>query len=249
MSFYREIMALNDLTPSKEVNSLFSQLVKYALTSSKNKFTKAQINSLQLISSKAEFELERFWTEKIVQSKNPKKTLSKFPYLKNYQKLTQIEWYSLLSCTSHKKHNILFAGGGPLPLTAIVLAEKYNQHITILDIDKTACELAIRVVKSLKLEKRIKIINSDASCFADYKNFNVIMIAALAGTTKYVKQEILKQIKSTSLKGTHILARSSFGARELLYRPLDKKLYKFFTPILEVRPLNDVVNSAIIFKV
>jgi len=246
---YKKIISLKSLKPSKSTNQTFASLVSFVLDHQNTvSLNKKQINKLQTICSKAEYELERYWVKRILRSKDSAEELEKFPYIDNYRKLTQMEWYSLLSYTTHKSHNVLFAGGGPLPLTAIILAQKYIGKVTVIDTDKHACELATKLINKIGLDKKINVINADAEGFANYADFNVVMVAALAGVEDDTKKKILEKIKSDSKTNTHILARSSWGLREILYRPIDKDLYKLFNPIVEVRPQNDVVNSVVIFS-
>lgn len=246
---YKDILNLDSLKPTYKVNKLFSSLVSYVLDpNNKNTLKETELEKLQEICSRAEYELEKHWAKKIIESDNPLKTLRKFPYFSNYRKLTQMEWFSLLSCTTHKTHKVVFVGGGPLPLTAIVMAQQYTDKITVLDIDETACELSSQLVRKLKLDKKIEIIKTDASKFENYKNYNAFVVAALAGANMNSKRKILQKIKKDSPKLSHILARSSWGLREILYKPLDKKLYDIFEPVIEVKPKNDVVNSFVIFN-
>lgn len=247
---YIKITTLNDLSPSEKVNFLFSQLVEKSLEEGdKNTtLTKSETAKLQLICARAEYEMEKYWAKRILEAIDSNNELLKFPYYSNYEKLTQMEWFSLLSCTKHIKHKAIFVGSGPLPLTAIVLAKKYTSTVTVLDVDKEACELSRKLIKKLGLEKKIRVINEDGVNFESYKEYNLIFIAALAGVDIKTKENILKKIRKDTEKGIHILARSSWGMREILYKPLDKKLFKLFKPIIEVRPHNDVVNSVIVFE-
>lgn len=246
---YQELQALDDYRPSKKINQLFTQLVQFVLNpESKNDLTKEEVAKLQKICQLAEYELEKHWAQKIIKGVDDSILTRSFPYFDNYTKLTQLEWFSLLSCTIHQRHDICFVGGGPLPLTAIILAEKYVKSVTVLDRDSEACQISRRLIKKLKLDKKIEITEADACEYDDFKKFNVIMIAALAGIEKTEKEKILLKIKQDASKETHILARSSWGMRELLYKPLDNKVSRLFYPIMEVLPQNDVINSVVILK-
>ncbi len=245
---YKELAALKNLAPSKKVNRLFTKLVRFVLDPrSVNTLAAKEVRALQIICQKAEYELEKHWAEKIIRSAHPEKTLARFPYLENYRKLAHMEWFSLLSCTTHATHGIFFAGGGPLPLTAIMLAREYGQKITVADISDEACSLSKKAVQALGLEKQIRVLKADASEYGAYGRHNVVVIAALAGLEKGAKEKILLNIKKSAPRGAHILARSSWGAREILYRPIEKKLYGVFKPLMEVRPQSDIINSVVIF--
>lgn len=249
-TLYNKITSLESYKPSKNVNTLFSKLVKVALTEgSSSSLTANELTNLQRICSLSEFELEKHWAEKLITNKKPLDEIESFPYINNYRKLTKMEWYSLLSCSKHEDHNILFVGGGPLPLTAIILASEYDNKVTILEKDDEAANISMQLITKLKLSDKINVIKIDASKFDGYKNFNVIMVAALAGINKNVKKKILSKIKSQSKNGIHVLARSSWGMREILYRPIDSDIFKLFKTEIEVRPHNDIVNSVIIFTI
>ncbi len=246
---FNKIISLKSFRPSKETNQVFSKLVSYTLNPKNSiSITKTQINKLQKMCSESEYELEKYWANKIINADDPKDALSQFPYYSNYTKLTQLEWHTLLSCSHHNNHNVVFAGGGPLPLTAIVMVKNYVKKVTVLEVDKTAYNLSLQLVKKLGLSKKVTIVNTDAASFKDYSKFNVIVVAALAGVNKNAKIGIFHKIKKESSPESHILARSSSGLREMLYRPIDKSFYKMFKPVVEVHPQNDVVNSVIVFS-
>lgn len=245
---YKKISSLKTLTPSEEVNNIFSELVARSIQyEADGKLTRYELSKLQVISAKAEFELEKYWADRIISSKNPQDELNNFTYYKNYSDLTKLELYSLESCSDHSDHKALFIGGGPLPMTSIMLALEHNINSTIIDSDELAVELSSKLISVLKLENKIKIIHANGSDF-DYTNFNTIYIAALAGLNSKAKNEIFKQIKKTAKKDIHLIARSSWRNRKLLYKPISASIYKIFKPIIKVDPFNDIVNSVIILK-
>jgi|SRR5579872_196485 len=245
---YNQITKLDNLRPSEKTNKLFTKLVSFAVGQKKNSLTNKELSNLQKICSDAEYQLEKFWAEKIIKSAGPAAVLNKFPYNTNYKKLTQLEWLSLLGCTKHTEHKILFIGGGPLPMTAIFLAVDHNQKVAILEKEEEAYEISKKLVRSLGLANKIKILNEDASEFRQYGKYNCFFVAALAGLEREVKHTIISEIQKQAPKNSHILARSSWGSRELLYKPLQIKNRQLKT-IIEVRPHNDVVNSFYIFHV
>ncbi|MBK2356677.1 nicotianamine synthase family protein [Francisella hispaniensis] len=245
---YEEISQLKDFSPSEKVNSAFSSLVKLAMKyDSKIELSEEKKEHLQYLSAEAEYQLEKYWVNKIVNSSNPIKELETFPYYKNYQDLTTLEYNSLCSCAEHKDHKFIFIGGGFLPLTSIVLASKYNISSKIIDIDKEVTEKSKILIKALKLDHLIDIYNAAGQIF-NYQDYNTIFVAALAGLDSKTKLDIFNQIRSTAPKGSHIVARSSWNNRELLYRPIDESIYKIFTPIIKVDPFHDVINSVVILE-
>lgn len=249
-ALYEAIRLQPSLKPSPEINRLFSRLVAIALSpeTADHALTPAETAHLQQLCSRAEYELELHWAKRIVQSGDAPSELRAFPYYANYEALTKLEWFTLRSCQNHDDHSVLFVGSGPLPLTAILLAQSYVDQVTILDYDESACDISRQLVNKLGLATRITVVQADAAAFDGYDRFNTIFIAALAGSTPQQKEEIMRRIKDRSRPHTHILARSSWGMREILYTPLDRRLYSLFRPVIEVRPHNGVVNSLVIFE-
>lgn len=244
---YHKIVALKDLTPSDEVNALFTRLVGEAVETRKPHSLKSdQVERLQVISSDAEYEMEKYWANEIIASADPHSKLQEFPYIQNYHELTKLEIQSLNGCTDHEEHRFLFIGGGPMPLTAIAMALDFGIKSVVIDTDREAVELSAKLVEKIGLADFIDIRHVSGEDF-DYSDFNVIFVAALAGLQKEVKDKIFNQIKKTAKKGTHILARSSWNNREVLYKPLDDQIYSF-KPIIKVDPYNDIVNSIVIMK-
>lgn len=246
---YKKIIELDNLAPSTEVNALFSELVVKAIDqNNKESLTLDERNNLQRICSLSEYEMEKYWAKKIISSINPKTEILKFPYFQNYIDLTRLELFSLNSCTEHQNHRVLFIGGGPLPLTSIVLALKHGIGSIVLDIDEDAVTLSSRLITLIGLEDLITVVKSAGADFQNYNDFNVIYIAALAGTSVSQKNNIFAKIKNQAPQNAHLIARSSWGNRKLLYKPISKSIYKKFKPILEVHPHNEIVNSVIILR-
>ncbi|MEX2054479.1 MAG: nicotianamine synthase family protein [Candidatus Colwellbacteria bacterium] len=245
-NLYKEIELLESYTPSKKVNALFSELIDKAIdpVGSEVLSVKKRIN-LQRICSQAEVELERYWANKIL-SGTP---VEEFPYYRNYVELTGLEWGALISCDQHQHKKILFVGSGPLPMTAIILARDYGVSSTLIDNDTLAVNLSRAVISYLGLQNMIKVIKHDAESFKHYGDYSVVMVAALVGANDREKIRIFKHIKNHTKKYCHIIARSSWGKRTLLYPPLPQKIYSLFQPILEITPHNGIINSVVILKV
>lgn len=190
--------------------------------------------------------LEEDWAKKIILSSDPIQKLKEFPLFENYYLLTRLEYYSLFSCDVHDSHkNFLFIGGGPFPISAILLTLNYNVNVTVLDLNKNSLEIAKALIERFNLQDRIFFENSSAENFDKYDLFEVIIIAAMVGQDEYEKSVVFDKIYSKSNFGTHILARTSDSH---IYPKLNKKVYGNFNPILHVRPLQKVRNSFFVFK-
>ena len=249
-NIYRELERAPSLAPSPRINELFAALVREVTSclDERSPLTAVETARLQDLCNMGECELERYWAERIVSATNPEDELAQFPYLENYRDLTKLEWSSFRGCTQHTEHRVLFCGGGPLPLTAIMLAREWNVPSTVLDIDEHAVVQATALVACLGLTTLIRIVQADAAQFPAHSAYSVIFVAALAGLVPQEKEHIFSAIKTRANPDTHIIARSSWGNRKLLYRPLSKTIEQQFQPVLRVDPHNDIVNSVVILK-
>lgn len=242
---YKKISTLDDYRPSEEVNNLFSSLVANVIDPlEEGMLSDKKCACLQKICSHAEYEMEVYWAKKIIEGGE----ITDFPYYKNYKDLTRLEWGVFDFCLEHENHNVLFVGSGPLPMTAIMLAMEHNIGSTLVDNDPVAVDLSRSVIKKLGLDNMISVIHADAKDFNAYVDFNVIFVAALAGTNFDDKEKLFSHIKEYASTECHIVARSSWGRRKLLYAPLPDVVYKKFRPIIEISPFNEIVNSIVILK-
>ncbi len=242
----KSIREIKDLKPSNEVNQIFSKLVDIALSeNTKYNVTQKDKKYIQSMASRAEYELEKYWANLIISGD---KKLEDFIYYNNYVKLTKLEWMSLLSCKIHKRHKVLFIGSGPLPLTSIVLSRDFNCNVTLLDSSTEAINLSKQLLNKINLDNKFEFINEDAIKFNGYGKYDVIYFAALAGAINSLKKKILDKIKRLSKDDVHLIVRSSFGNREILYRRISNKDIEGYKVEVEVKPHNDVVNSFLILK-
>lgn len=240
----------DDLRPSPRLDALFEQLTELATSHSgqSHDLTPAEIEELQDICCRGTFQLERHWAEKILALPETGSIFESIPYIAEYRALTKFEWQALKSCAEHGDHNVLFCGGGPLPLTAMLLAREYGVPTTVIDYDAEAVRLSRQVVAKFGLAQMVTIVQADARDYEGYSRHNVIFVAAMAGMESAVKEAIFERISREVPEGSHILARSSRGNRMLLDRPLPAAAYENFSPLLEIHPYGSVVNSVILFQ-
>lgn len=246
---FNTITRLPTLRPTPETNEAFSKLVTFCLTAKPEDITlkSADITKLQNLSAEAESEMEIYWAERIIASEDPHKELLNFWYYKNYTDLVELE-YQHFSMFNKDVRDVLFAGGGPLPLTAILLCQKHGLSCTVLENNKESYDLGCKLITSLGLEKKITIQHIDAQEYSDYAIFDVVYIASLVGTTSLSKHEIIISTHNKMKKGALLLCRSSHGARTLLYVPVPDITLECLTSVTEVKPSNSIINSFIILQ-
>lgn len=242
--FYKKLINLKDLKPNKETNEAFSELCKYTQENDKDIEINEKILKINEICSKAEFEMEKFWSEKILKSQNPKQELKKFWYYENYKKLTKLEFLNS-SFLQENISEILFIGWWPLPLTAIILAEDFWINSKIIDLSEEAIVMWKNLIKKLWLEDKIIFEKKNILDYKDEKKYDLVYAASLIFWNDN-QEEIIKNIKN-NLNFSKLLVRTSDWVRQILYKKTDENiLKKYFKKELIVHPKNDIINSFII---
>jgi nicotianamine synthase len=246
---FKQISTLPTLWPTPATNEAFSKLVTFCLTAKQEDITleSSDITKLQTLCSKAESEMELYWAQKIITSKDPNKELLAFWYYTNYTDLVTLE-YDTFSKVKKNVRNILFVGGGSLPLTAIMLSKEYGMICTVLENDKKSYELSKQLVITLGLENCITIVNEDGGTYCNHEAFDLTYIAALVGMNELLKHEIILSVHNKIIKGSLLLCRSSYEARTLIYPPVPTMTLKHLPEALEVRPCDSIINSFIILQ-
>jgi len=243
-TFLKKIKTLKTLSPTKETNKVFSELCQYSIKNDKKiKFNKT-IDKLNKICYEAEYQMEKFWSEKIINSNLPKEEFKNFTYLKNYKLLTKLEFLNIRFFNETPK-NVLFIWWWPLPLTAIILAKNYWLNCKIIDYSEEAINIAKKLVDKIDLSEKITFENKNILEYKDKKNYDLVYAASIIFWEE--QEKILEKISSLNFK--NLLVRTSHDSRILLYKKVEKKLLKkYFNIKLIVHPKNEIINSFIILE-
>ena len=147
------------------------------------------------------------------------KRLTEFPYFNNYVDLTRLELAAIHSVDPTPIRKIAFIGSGPLPLTSLQLLQICPSILEILNIDHNCAAVS----QSSRLCGRLGSIGEGmhflcaeaASC--DLRDFDVVYLAALVGSTQVEKEELLKGVVANMREGAILVIRSAHGLRRVLY--------------------------------
>lgn len=169
---------------------------------------KDELKKLQKIFGDYEGILEEDTANKIIRGQTD---LRSFPYYDRYNKLTDTEIAKSEASASDVK-NICMVGGGWLPISAIMYAQKTNAHVWVVEQHKHRAEIATKVIKALGLEDRMTVINKKGQ-EVDYSFMDVIVFAAMAD----LKHKILEKASETDFPRTIIL-RTPFGDTRAFYQ-------------------------------
>lgn len=206
-----------------------------------------QRNAIRQVSSAAEYELETYWSRRITGARNAKKELTKFPYTQNYALLVNREFELLastgLALAAH--HRILIVGSGPLPLTYLELFRLTGATIDLLDSSNEAIDMSEQFCRSLDLSA--DHIRAKGEKVKLTHQYDAILLAALAGSTKEEKQTIVNNLLQYLKHDGRLVARSAIGTRTLLY-PAIQSPFKGLHLIAENHPDDEVINSILIYE-
>jgi len=246
-TIYKNILAQSkNLKPSPQVDKAFTELVEYATNPrNKPKLYGGQYTKLRNISSLAEYELEKENSVLIASSRNPSSALKDFVYYKNYEDLVTLEYINV--SLIKKINKALFIGGGPLPLTAIILSHKYGIRCDVLENNLEAVTLAEALISSLGLSSKVTVIHTNAKDFTLYGAYDCIYLAAMVEQMSPAKIALIHGIFTSMSKDSLLLCRSAHLNRKLLYVHVATKNLPV-APILEVRPYNHIINSFLVLQ-
>ncbi|KAK0123776.1 putative 26S proteasome regulatory subunit, variant 2 [Cadophora gregata] len=173
--------------------------------------------------------------------------LTQFPYYTNYTALTRLELSalsSLLTPTCPPLQKFAFIGSGPLPLTSLCIyqtASSFNHpqtgqtitpdpdnepnkeevEIQILNIDISSTAIAQSTTLCAHLGPHAKGLSFQLSPGAnpsiDLTPYDVVYLAALAGSSQFEKEDLLENVVSRMRAGSYLVIRSAERLRRVLY--------------------------------
>lgn len=247
-------LAATDLRPGPVVNALFQDLVAAACTVPRDYPEcvppQAMVN-LQRLCSRGEANLEAHWARRIVGAPG---AVEKFPYLDNYRQLIAVERDAIVDALGRAPRTLVFAGSGPLPLSAVLLARLVpGLQITCLDSDRRALRLGRRVARALagaQDRSALRFVRANAAGY-DYSGYDVVVVAALVGLTSTEKTAVLTRVAGTLSPGSLLAARSvPADGRRLLYPRIDHCAIPTALAVLgETTPPSGLINSLLLMQV
>lgn len=251
------LAACPDLTPGPRTNDIFGRLVALAIDPAAAREADAVLTDpavatllpgLRRLCADGEFELERHWAHRVVASDDPAAELARFPYHRNYVDLTRLEHHAVSGLVPHRVGRVLFVGSGPLPLTSILLAQRYGYAVDNLDREPEAVALGAALA-DVAGGAGLRFDVGDVVDHHDLAAYDLVYLAALAGLDPDAKLDLLAHLARTLTPGTLVLARSAHSLRGLLYPVLDPHDLPGMDTLSVVHPFTDVVNSVVVARV
>lgn len=244
------------MAPAQSLNQAFGSLVDAARTPLRREEAHTilaelasdhTLTDLHHLCAEGEFELEKHWAERIRAASNMRQEMRSFPYWTNYLKLAKLEMNALRSVMP-EIGSMLFAGSGPLPLSAYMFAAHYGMKVTNVEAEEYAADCSVAWMDPILGDRKIPCHHMNIQEFTDFQNFDVVVMAALVGLTPAAKQEIIAHLHAHMQPGQLLMVRSVKGLRRLLYPEVTAKDLKGFEIVKEVHPRGEVVNSAVIAR-
>lgn len=170
------------------------------------------------------------------------------PFYRQYVRSTSLEFSAACLFLEESPKRVLMAGSGPLPLTAIVLTEKFGVPVDCLDIEQEAATIAAQVADRLDLSERLQFIAGNIANHSGLERYDVILLAALAGGQRD-KRRILRHLSATMQRGAVLIVRTASELRTLLYPPVLPQDFDGFDLRLGIQPYTENLHSALIAQV
>lgn len=184
--------------------------------------------------------LETENAKQILQSHDPWSTLESFHFYDRYQGLLKNE-NQLVKFTPEQK--VVFIGGGPLPLTLILLNKIYHARCVSIEILPEVAKLSRQVIKKLGLESQIEVLEGDETALKDI-DYTVVMVAALAEPKERVFANLWDMVDIF----TPVIYRTYTGMRAILYSPVTEKATRGFHKEVMILPTGKVNNTSVLIR-
>ena len=170
---------------------------------------------------------------------DPWKTLRCFPLYPRYEVLV----HSMLRAMPPQSGGRLaFIGCGPVPVTLILLASKYNIPSVGLDSDRKTVNLARRVIRCLGLEKKIEIVAGDEWAL-DQLDWGMVLTAALAEPKARIFRNLRKILHDRG--PAPVIYRTYSGMKAVLHEPVRSEDIAGFHVVDTVQPSGRVNNTTV----
>lgn len=133
-----------------------------------------------------------------------------------------MELSALSSITTFTPQKFAFIGSGPLPLTSLCIlsSQPASSKTSVLNIDIQKSAISESAMLSERLGKSgrgMSFLHAGASDTTDLRDFDVVYLAALVGSTQEEKEELLSTVVGRMREGALLVVRSAERLRRLMY--------------------------------
>ena len=182
---------------------------------------KIDIKKLRRVFSTEQTSIEKYWSQKIISSKNPLFEITQFPFYSGYVSTARYLYDSIVAISHNPIKKILYIGAGALPLNSILIAQNHNLKIDNIEREHESFKLSRLLLHKLKMYKQVKVIHKDIFDFKKLTNYDVIICAILVGDDTRQRQRVINHIGKYMKFENLLLLKNIDGSRTLLYPPID----------------------------
>lgn len=138
---------------------------------------------------------------------------------------------------------IMFVGGGPMPLSPIIMHLLGNMQVVCLEIDSAAYDASCSLMERMGLRNKVAVLMEDGSKF-DFSSYSRIFVASLVRN----KQAVLEQISRTS-PSPLVAVRTALGMKQIMYESIDESQLseQGWRILARTRPEEDLVINSTLF--
>ena len=177
----------------------------------------SQLEHLHQIRAAYEFDKEIDAAKSILSLEDPAQHLADIMDHQSYWILTE----PVLKALKGAK-NVAVIGSGPLPLTALGVAEKTDAAVTCFEIDKDAFDLGNEIIAHSLQKQRITCLNQLAEGGEVFEKFDAVISAVLLGVdldspNHIPKSETLNAFLSAVPENAPVILRDPFRLGNLFY--------------------------------
>ena len=188
---------------------------------------------------------EHYWAQTLLQSADPQTTLTtEYPWFSHYQRAVGLESNAIYALSGKQDLAVLMAGSGPLPITSLLLGLQ-GMTVSNLDIDSDALSVGQQVQQQVYPSQKQSFKCADICQYEDFDQFDVVWLAALAGSSD-VKKQILRHLFTHMRPGSFVVVRTAFNLRQLLYPSITFNDLAPFIPKLKIQTYSDNFHSILI---
>lgn len=176
-----------------------------------------QVQRIRTAWSQYECVLEAERAIGIMESHNPSDRLETYELLPRYREFLKNDWHFMETC-KHPEHgapHLLMIGSGPLPITSYLFERDFGYAVTNVDVSQEALKTGEAILS--KLDSKQKSVYAPGGKVKVAPDVTGVIIAALAGSDRNEKMEIIANVASQLQQGGRISVRYGKGVRQLFY--------------------------------
>jgi hypothetical protein len=172
-----------------------------------------------------------------------------------YRLLISYEQALIKKYMKQSSHKYLFVGGGPFPVSAILMAMTLkNVAIYILDQSPEACITATDIIQKMHLQNNIHVLPPvKVEEYKDINAYDVIHFASMVGLSEEEKAAIYRSTAQHLASHKHILTRcsSSYSMSSMLYAGFPELVLKDVFTVKETQEYQQpvIVSNILIERI